>query len=151
MSWLLHSMQPHISRSFLFLKTTKEIWDSAAQTHSQVKNFVRIYQLNQEIAHLFQGEKSLGSYFVTLQSMWEELDHYETFKPCQNDLVTYKRKMEHTRIFEFLARLNDDFKLVRVHIRSAYALPSLNEVHAFSQSEESKKSVMQQYSSGIPE
>ncbi|KAA8546860.1 hypothetical protein F0562_003289 [Nyssa sinensis] len=37
MSWLLNSMQPHISRGFLFLKTAYEIWTAAAQTYSQAK------------------------------------------------------------------------------------------------------------------
>lgn len=40
MSRLLNSMQHQISRGFLFLRTTKEVWDSAAQTYSHVKNFV---------------------------------------------------------------------------------------------------------------
>lgn len=59
MLWLVHSMQ--LGMGFLFLRTAKEIWDSTAQTYPQVKNFVRACQLNQEIVHLHQGEKSLGS------------------------------------------------------------------------------------------
>ncbi|KAA8531126.1 hypothetical protein F0562_005835 [Nyssa sinensis] len=35
MLWLLNSMQPHISRGFLFLKTAYEIWTVAVQTYSQ--------------------------------------------------------------------------------------------------------------------
>lgn len=43
----------------------------------QVKNFVRVNQLNQEIVHLRQGEKSLENYFAALRSILEELDRYE--------------------------------------------------------------------------
>lgn len=76
--------------------------------------------------------------------MWEDLDHYETFKPAyQKDAVSYKEKMEHTKIFEFLARLNADFEQIRVHIPSRDVLHSLNEMYAFAQSEENRKSVMQ--------
>lgn len=95
MSWLLNSMQPQISRGFFFLRATKDIWDSAAQIYSQVKNFVRVYQLNQEIMLFHEGEKILGSYFSTLRSMWGELDHYETYQPiCQADAISYKEKIE---------------------------------------------------------
>lgn len=83
--------------------------------------------------------------------MWEELHHYETYKPtCQKDAVAYKEKMEWTRIFEFLVGLNVDFELIRVNILSIDRLPSLLDVYAFFLSEESMKNVMQQYSSRIP-
>jgi hypothetical protein len=32
MSWLLHSMQPEISQGYLFFRTAKQVWDTAAQT-----------------------------------------------------------------------------------------------------------------------
>lgn len=62
-----------------------------------MKNFVWVYQLNQDITHLHQGEKSLGSYFASSKRIWEEFDHYETFKlACQKDIVVYKNKVERT-------------------------------------------------------
>lgn len=94
----------------------------------------------------------MGNYFATLHSMWEELDHYETGKPiCPADAVAYKDKMEINRIFEFLARLNEEFELACVNILSRCTLPSLNEVYALAQSEKSKKNVIHQYSSGTLE
>ncbi|KAL4190129.1 hypothetical protein AMTRI_Chr08g210550 [Amborella trichopoda] len=55
MSWLSHSMQPSISMGFLFLRTTKEIWDLVHQAYAQSKNVSRVYQLRKEISHLQQG------------------------------------------------------------------------------------------------
>lgn len=56
--------------------------------------------------------------------MWEELDHYETYKPiCLADAVAYKDKMEINRTFEFLAGLNEDFKLVCVNNLGKDTLP----------------------------
>lgn len=84
--------------------------------------------------------------------MCEEVDHSKIYKPvCQADGVSYKEKVERNRIFEFLVGLNYNFELVRVNILSRDTLPSLNEVYAFVQSEESKKHVIQQYSSRAPE
>lgn len=59
--------------------------------------------------------------------------------------------MERNRIFEFLTGLNEEFELVCVNNLSRRTLPSLNEVYAPTQSEEIRKNVMQQYSSGTPE
>lgn len=38
MSWLLHSMDPDISQDYLFLRIAEEIWDTAAQTDSKMRN-----------------------------------------------------------------------------------------------------------------
>lgn len=56
--------------------------------------------------------------------------------------MAYKDKMERNRIFEFLARLNEDFELVCVNILSKPTILSLNEVYTLAQSEDSRKNVM---------
>ncbi|KAK2997372.1 hypothetical protein RJ639_026039 [Escallonia herrerae] len=38
MSWLWNSMLPEISDTFMFLPTSKEIWEAAQQTYSKVKD-----------------------------------------------------------------------------------------------------------------
>lgn len=35
-SWLFQSMQPAISNSYLFLRSSKEIWDALEKTYSEV-------------------------------------------------------------------------------------------------------------------
>lgn len=48
-SWLLHSMQPDISGTFLFLFTENEIQDAVHWTYSQVGQIARVYRLCQRI------------------------------------------------------------------------------------------------------
>lgn len=97
------------------------------------------------------GGKNLDNYFATLRSIWEELNHYEIYKPkCQTDAMTYKEKIERGKLFEFLVALNDEFELVCINILSRGQLPSLNEAYALAQGEESKKNVMDQYASRPP-
>ena len=38
MSWLLRSMHSDISQGYLFLCTTKEIWDAATQTYLRMRS-----------------------------------------------------------------------------------------------------------------
>ncbi|KAA8542957.1 hypothetical protein F0562_024120 [Nyssa sinensis] len=66
MSWLLNSMQPHISRGFLFLKTTYEIWTAVAQTYSQVGNDARIYDLRMRVHETKQKHLSVAEYYANL-------------------------------------------------------------------------------------
>lgn len=42
MSWLLHSMQLEISQSYLFLRTTKEIWNATIHTYSKKGNAIHL-------------------------------------------------------------------------------------------------------------
>lgn len=45
------------------------------------------------------GGESHGSYFATLQSIWEALDHYETYKPaCQKMLLLTRIRWRETEI-----------------------------------------------------
>lgn len=45
MSWFLHSVKPEFSRRYLLFKTTKQIWDSIAQTYSKAGNTTKMYEL----------------------------------------------------------------------------------------------------------
>lgn len=45
MPWLLHSMKPEISNTFMYLPTVKAIWDSMIQAYSKKGNKARMYDL----------------------------------------------------------------------------------------------------------
>lgn len=99
MSWLLHSMQPLISRGLLFLRTEKKRWDTVNQTYAQTHNLARISPLSQEIAHHRQGKRSL-SYYYSLRGMWEELSHYQPISShCAEDAAVQRKEIEERRIF----------------------------------------------------
>lgn len=45
--------------------------------------------------------------------MWDELDHYTTYRPtCVLDTIEYKKHVESIKIFEFLAGLNPKYEHV---------------------------------------
>lgn len=45
MSWLIHSMEPSISKTCLFLSSSKSIWDSLARTYSVEGHIGLVYEL----------------------------------------------------------------------------------------------------------
>jgi hypothetical protein len=68
MSRLLHSMKPKISQGYLFLRTTKEVWDAVVQTYSKVGNAAMKYYLKRQI--LTQSDWLVATYFHKLYSLW---------------------------------------------------------------------------------
>lgn len=69
MSWLLNSMSPKITESFLFLGYVKEIWDSVGEKYRTRENLAWIYQLQQEISRSVKGDKAFHVYFSNLKMM----------------------------------------------------------------------------------
>jgi hypothetical protein len=68
MSWLLQSMLLEISQRYLFLYTTKEVWDAATQT-LKMGNATQIYELKQRIHGTTQDERSVTTYFHKLRGL----------------------------------------------------------------------------------
>lgn len=48
MNWHLHSMEPSISRNFLFYSTAGDIWTFVEKTYSKRKDYSCTYQLQTE-------------------------------------------------------------------------------------------------------
>ncbi|KAA8544398.1 hypothetical protein F0562_022410 [Nyssa sinensis] len=91
MSWLFNSMQPHISRGFLFLKTAYEIWIVVAQTYSQVGNDAQIYDLRKRVHDTKQKDLSVVEYYADPNDLWRELDHYQNFQAkCPENSVMFQ-------------------------------------------------------------
>lgn len=137
MSWLLHSMKPEISHTFMYLPTSKAIWDSMIQAYSRKGNKARMYDLRQKVSLFRQGDKSLSSYYSTLKGMWQEIDYYKTYRlKCFVDVVEYHKEFEENRVFDFLAGLNSEYYGIRIQILGNDPFPSLSEVYSYVQEEE---------------
>ena len=117
MSWLLHSMQPEINQTYLFLSTAKEIWDAISQTYSKIGITTQVYELKCQIHATKQGSWSIIEYYNKLQSLWLELDHYQHIEMVvAKEATRLKKIMEQERVFEFLTSLNPELNQVRVQI-----------------------------------
>lgn len=46
--------------------------------------------------------------------MWEELEHYNTYRPsCDKDATAYRKQVEEIQVFEFLAGLNQEYEQLK--------------------------------------
>ncbi|KAF6135273.1 hypothetical protein GIB67_021635 [Kingdonia uniflora] len=113
------------------------------------------------ILYIEKGTQTLGMYYARLRSSWEELSHYDSFiewlASARSENVhipptaaeIYAKIVEKTRVFQFLARLNPDFEYARVHLLDKTPFPTLEEVHTYCLSDQSRQSPMPPIS-GIP-
>jgi len=129
MSWLWNSMLPEISDTVMFFTTSKDIWEVINLTYSKVKDAAQIYEIRARVAATKQGSKTITEYANMLQTLWQELDHYQCLKmKCSEDAALHKRFVEKEQIYDFLAGLNSEFDAIRVQILGKEDLPSLNKV-----------------------
>lgn len=105
MSWLWSSMQPEISKNYMFLPTAMEIWEAVRQSYSKVQDAAVIYELKTKASTTKQGNRSVTEYYNLMRGLWLEIDHNLNIQMrCPEDANTLQNHMERDRIFEFFGR-----------------------------------------------
>ncbi|RVW98281.1 hypothetical protein CK203_034262 [Vitis vinifera] len=66
MSWLINSMTNDIGENFMYYGTTKEIWDAARETYSNIDNTSAIFEIKSILQDLRQGDSTVTEYFNIL-------------------------------------------------------------------------------------
>ena len=136
MSWLVNSMEDHISRGLMFCKTAKEIWDSLAESYSQKHDLALVYQLDRECAFMQQGSMTIEEYWGKLRAKWEELDHYQ---PVPKTVEEMHKQRDQRRVFEFLSGLNPENEPQRVQVLGREILPPLQTVYNYVRGESNRR------------
>ena len=75
-NWVLNSMEGGIAKSFKYLETAKELWDSIKTAYAQKRNNARVLELKKETVGFKQGSLSVGDYYSKFRALWKELELY---------------------------------------------------------------------------
>eukprot|EP00252_Welwitschia_mirabilis_P002409 TRINITY_DN1235_c0_g1_i6.p1 TRINITY_DN1235_c0_g1~~TRINITY_DN1235_c0_g1_i6.p1 ORF type:complete len:1428 (+),score=264.56 TRINITY_DN1235_c0_g1_i6:585-4868(+) len=143
MSWLINSMKPEISRSYMFLDTAAKIWESASETYSQRGNDVQVFEIRNKLRNLKQCDKTVSQYFAELSGLWQELDYYQDFQAeCPKDATKFRKMVDKERVFDFLAGLNPEYDQIRGAILEKDPFPSVQLAHSMIQKEKNRRIVM---------
>ncbi|RVW89522.1 hypothetical protein CK203_043570 [Vitis vinifera] len=125
------------------LENTKEIWDAARETYSNIDNTSAIFEIKSILQDLRQGDSTVTEYFNILTRYWQQLDIYEELVwKCPEDGLLYKKVIEKERIYKFLLGLNKNLDEVHGRVLSIKPLPSVREVFSEIRREESRQKVM---------
>ncbi|CAN6459980.1 unnamed protein product [Victoria cruziana] len=141
MSWLLNSMESSIAEGFLFLDSTKEIWEAVSEIYGEKENVARIYQLQQDLVKTVKGDRVFHVYLNQLKGIWDELRQHRAFT---TDMEVIKRRYDEDRVFKLLAGLGKDFKNLQSSVLLMQPVPAFNTVCAMVQREETRRKVMQE-------
>ncbi|RVW98159.1 hypothetical protein CK203_031908 [Vitis vinifera] len=117
------------SRTFLFYKTTKEIWDAAKETFSDSENAAEVFEIQKPASRITttrpQRDPILQHF---LPNIGKKLDVFEEMEwDCVRDSIKYHKIMEKERIFTFLVGLNS----IRISMKSEEGILALSHSHHF--------------------
>ncbi|XP_062113934.1 uncharacterized protein LOC133824935 [Humulus lupulus] len=113
MSWIIHSVSPEIKSSIMFLDIAAAMWMELNNRFDQ-GNGPRIFELNESLISLHQGDDFVSAYFTKIKSMWEEINQLRPRTPC-----TYAASVDNfhflnqDQVLQFLTGLNESFHAVR--------------------------------------
>lgn len=142
-SWLIHSMDAHLSAQYVMMTSAKEMWDALAQQYSHRNNYAQAFEIRKQIRELRQGGLALASYYSTLTHLWQQLDSYRTCKPVdQVTLLALQDDLEKERVYDFLAGLNPEYDQIRVQVLGREKFPSLHDAYNLVQHEDIRRPSM---------
>ena len=122
MSWHLNHLS--IAQSVIYFDHATDIWSDLKEHFSQ-SDLLRIAELQEEVYAFKQGSQSITNYFVSLKSLWEELDNYPPMGPYTCSAKSYHQQ---DFIIHFLKGLDERFVVVRSQVLLLEPLPFVNRV-----------------------
>ena len=83
--WLINSMVPSLRRCFMYMMTSKEIWEGVKAAFGARGNATRIFDIKTKVWDLKQKDLTLGDYYIAKTTLWSELDELNDEPPCCNN------------------------------------------------------------------
>lgn len=143
MSWLLSSMTPEISNTFMVYPTAAAIRKATKEMYAKTDNISELYELEAKLKDIKQGDQTVSQFFSGLSQVWQQIDTLESYKwGCTADSQLYRKIKETKRLFGFLSGLHKDYDAVRGRILSTKPLPTMNSAFSDVRQEESRIKVM---------
>ena len=69
-TWLVNSMFPSINTSVDRILSVMEIWEKLQKTNAGRGNNMRVFQIEQEINVVWQGDRTIYEYAIELECLW---------------------------------------------------------------------------------
>lgn len=69
MAWLINSMEPNISLTYLLLKSAKDIWDAVKENYSDLENASQVFEIKLTLKDIRQGSDEVTTYYNLLKTL----------------------------------------------------------------------------------
>lgn len=120
-SWLLNNLDDSISKSVLFFKTAKEIWDDLEDRFGYA-SMTQVYSIEQQLSELNQGTKSVSDFFTEIKTLWDAMSDVSPLPCCTCNKCTcnvtpkvHQMQQDH-RLLQFMMKLSEKYATVRGNI-----------------------------------
>ncbi|KAM6558950.1 hypothetical protein CsatA_028189 [Cannabis sativa] len=128
MSWIIHCVSLDIKSSIMFLDTAHEMWNELTNRFSQ-GNGPRLFELQESLTDLRQGDESVTAYFTKLRAIWDEINELRPRLPCTCQASADNTKFQNQeKVLRFLTGINESYQAVRDQVLITEPFPSLSKV-----------------------
>ena len=122
-SWIINSVEEHITRTISHLRPVKRVWDTIYETYGNEQNISRVCEVYKQLFSLRQNDGFVSTYYTHIRSLLEEL---EVHQPFVADVAVMKRYREELTVAIFPAGLCTDLaSQIRGQILGADTVSSL--------------------------
>nr|XP_019068965.1 uncharacterized protein LOC109120058 [Solanum lycopersicum] len=143
-SWILNSLSKDLADSLPYVNNAKELWDELEDRYDQA-NGAKLYQIQQELSSLTQGNLDVTGYYTNIKRLWEELATLDTTQctclcTCGGKNKLHKAKQDR-RLIQFLMGLNEVYTIVRGSILMMNPLPTMSQTFSILVQEEKQREI----------
>ncbi|KAM6563485.1 hypothetical protein CsatB_023483 [Cannabis sativa] len=125
----------------MYLDTAAEMWNVLNNRFNQ-GNGPRIFELNENLTYLHQGDDSVSTYFTKLTAIWDEINQLRPRFPCTCAAAAQaQHHQNHDQVLQFLKGLNESYHAVRDQVLLIDPCPSLNKVFSMIIHQERQRSL----------
>lgn len=133
-AWLLTNLDETIAQSVLYFKNANEIWNDLEERFGYT-SMAQIYTVEQQLAQISQGNKSISEFFTEIRTLWDALVDADPLPCCTcnkcicNVNQKIHQKQQSRRLIQFMMTLTDKYHIIRGNILMQQTLPTIT--HAF--------------------
>ncbi|XP_068329615.1 uncharacterized protein [Pyrus communis] len=140
--WILNTFSGDLTTSVVYITTTKDVWDVLREHFSQ-QNVSRLFEIQCDLARLKQSQQPINVYFTKLKGLWDEMDSYQTLKPCSCGAVQFNNEqVERTKVLQILMGLDNSYSAIHRKILLIQLLPSIRSVYSMLAQEEKQRGMV---------
>lgn len=140
--WLIGSIDPTLVGNFIIFPTAKGVWDAVATTYFDGTDTSQVYDLKRKVSRLRHHERSLETYYNSLQGLWREI-YFRRPNPmtCEEDIRIYNTTVQEDRVYTFLDGLDDRLDNIRADILRMQPFPTIEQAYAEVRKENQRQTV----------
>ena len=143
-SWIVDNIENDIISDFAHHQTAKALWDSLAVTFESKADKYLIYDLEEKVITIRQGNLDLETYYRKLHGLWVDIDRCQK-QPvtcCDKGIGQYRVHSNEKRLIKFLTGLNQEYDFVRREILKEEPYPSVAAAYGWVKTEAARRRIM---------